>query len=123
MVTNGGGSIILVSSVCFWQAPEKLVCYTATKAALVGMTKSLAAEFGRHNIRVNALCPGWTMTQRQLDEMVTPEIKQKLTEEWQLLTFHITPEMLTPGFLFLASSASQAVTRQTLLMDAGLARG
>lgn len=115
------GSIIMTSSVNAWSGDLHLACYTATKAAILGLVKSLAREVGPFNIRVNAVAPGWVMTQRQLRDLVTPEDKRRLVEEWQLLPRLLEPEHVAPAYLFLASDASSMITRQTLLVDAGIA--
>jgi len=122
MRQNGGGSIIMTTSCQCWLGHAKLACYTATKAAIIGFVKSLATEVGADGIRVNAIAPGWVMTSRQLEQMVTPEIKKQLLEQWQALRILLTPDLLAPTYLFLASDAAQAITRQTLLVDAGFAQ-
>lgn len=121
MISASGGSIILTTSHQVWIGSGDLTCYTATKAAIVGMARSLAREVGRHSIRVNAIAPGWVMTERQLREHVTPEAKEKLAREQQILPFLLEPADLAEVFLFLASDASRAITRQTLVVDAGQA--
>jgi NAD(P)-dependent dehydrogenase (short-subunit alcohol dehydrogenase family) len=121
MIEAGGGSIIMTTSHQFWIAFPNLTAYNATKAAIIGMVRSLAREVGQHFIRVNALAPGWVMTERQLREMVTPEIQEKLFNEQQILPMYLTPEDLAPSYLFLASDASKPITRQTLVVDAGFA--
>jgi NAD(P)-dependent dehydrogenase (short-subunit alcohol dehydrogenase family) len=121
MKERGGGGIIMTASHQFFIAYGNLTCYNATKGAIVGMVRSLAREVGRHRIRVNAVAPGWVMTERQLREMVTPEVKKKLLEEWQCLPYFLTPENLAPIFLFLGSDQSSAITRQTFVVDAGYA--
>lgn len=115
------GSIIMTSSVNAWSGDIQLACYTATKAAILGFVKSLAREVGPFNIRVNAVAPGWVMTDRQLKDMVTPEDKRRLVEEWQLIPKLLEPEHVAPTYLFLASDASSMITRQTILVDAGIA--
>jgi NAD(P)-dependent dehydrogenase (short-subunit alcohol dehydrogenase family) len=121
MIDAGGGSIIMTTSHQFWIAFPELTAYSATKGAIIGMVRSLARAVGKHHIRVNALAPGWVMTERQLREMVTPEIKEKLFNEQQILPMYLKPEDLAPSYLFLASDASRPITRQTLVVDAGFA--
>ena len=121
MKKAGGGSIIQTTSHQFWIAFGNLTCYNSTKGAIIGMTRSLAREVGKYNIRVNALAPGWVMTERQLKEMITPERQKKLFEEEQILPIYLTPEDLAESYLFLASDASRPITRQTLVVDAGFA--
>ena len=67
MVERGTGSIINVSSAAGLTATPFLVAYGASKAAVVSLTKSLAHEWGGNGVRVNALCPGWTMTDLNTD--------------------------------------------------------
>ena len=121
MAGAGGGSIIMVTSNQVWVGEDRLTCYTATKAAIVGMVRSLAREVGRQGIRVNAIAPGWIMTERQVRERVTPEAKARLLERDQILPVLLEPDDVAPVFLFLASDASRAMTRQTLVVDAGRA--
>lgn len=121
MKRNGGGSIIMVTSCNFWVGSGDLTCYTATKAAIVGMVRSLAREVGKDMIRVNAIAPGWVMTERQLKERISPLQKKKLCEEDQILPVLLTPQDMAGTFLFLASDQSRVITRQTLAVDAGYA--
>lgn len=62
MIESGGGSIINISSICGWKGTAYQVDYCAAKAAVMGMTRALATEFGPQNIRVNCIAPGmhWT---------------------------------------------------------------
>jgi len=122
MIERGqGGSIVMASSICHFITPPDVPCYTATKSAILGLVRSLGRQLGRHRIRVNAVAPGWIMTERQKRDWVTPAIEEKIKHEWQSLPKLLTPEDVTPAFLFLASDASRAMTRQTLLVDGGWA--
>ncbi|GBF80639.1 SDR family NAD(P)-dependent oxidoreductase [Aphanothece sacrum] len=73
MIKAGGGSIIMTSSHVFWIAKPDMIAYNTTKAAVIGLVRSLATAAGKHHIRVNAVAPGWIMTERQLEQWVTPE--------------------------------------------------
>jgi NAD(P)-dependent dehydrogenase (short-subunit alcohol dehydrogenase family) len=121
MIERRRGSIIVTSSVNAWSGDEQLACYTATKSAALGFMKSLAREVGKHNIRVNAVAPGWVMTGRQARDIATEEDKRRLVEEWQLLPRLLMPEDVAPTYLFLASDESSMITRQSILVDAGIA--
>lgn len=121
MINAGGGSIIMTSSHLVWIAKANMIAYNATKAAIVGMVRSLAEAVGKHNIRVNAIAPGWIMTERQLQQWVTPEAKHKTVHELQCLPIELTPQELVGTYLFLASDTSRAITRQTIVVDAGYA--
>jgi NAD(P)-dependent dehydrogenase (short-subunit alcohol dehydrogenase family) len=123
MIAAKRGSIIMTSSANIWLGGDQLACYSATKAALMGFVRSLASEVGRHHIRVNSIAPGWVMTQRQQQEVATQADREWLISKGQLLPFLLEPADMAPSFLFLASEASRAITRQTILVDAGLAKG
>jgi NAD(P)-dependent dehydrogenase (short-subunit alcohol dehydrogenase family) len=119
MIRNGGGSIIMTASHTVWIAKPDLIAYNSTKAAVVGFMRSLAEAVGRHHIRVNAVAPGWTMTERQLSQWVTADAKHRTIHELQLLPLEIRPEDLTGTYLSLASDSSRPITRQVLVADAG----
>lgn len=113
-----GGAIINFSSITAHKSPASMEAYVATKAAAIGLTQSLAREFGPANIRVNTLSPGWIMTDRQKKEFVTPQVKRMLRKE-QCIPRLIEPDEVADVALFLASSLSAAVTGQELLVDRG----
>jgi NAD(P)-dependent dehydrogenase (short-subunit alcohol dehydrogenase family) len=119
LVANGGGSVILTTSHTAWIAKPNLIAYNSTKAALVGLTRSLAEAYGQQGIRVNAVAPGWTMTERQQRQWVTPEALEETVRHLQALPLTLTPELIAEPFLFLASEASLCLTRQVLIADAG----
>ncbi|HEX9003049.1 MAG TPA: SDR family oxidoreductase [Blastocatellia bacterium] len=119
MIERGRGSVILTVSHTVWLAKPELIAYNSTKAAAVGFMRSLAEAVGKHGIRVNAVAPGWTMTERQLAQWVTDEARQRTIHELQTLPIEITPEELTGTYLFLASDSSRPITRQVLVADAG----
>ncbi len=114
-----GASIIMTTSHQIWRGQPDLIAYNSTKAALVGLTRSLAEAYGADHIRVNAVAPGWTMTERQLREWVTPEAKHKTIFQGQAIPLEITPAELVGCYLFLASNSSRAITRQIIAVDAG----
>ncbi|MFM9088062.1 MAG: SDR family NAD(P)-dependent oxidoreductase [Cyanobium sp.] len=119
LVANGGGSVILTTSHTAWIAKPDLIAYNCTKAALVGLTRSLAEAYGAQGVRVNAVAPGWTMTERQRRQWVTPEALHDTVHRLQALPLTLTPELMAEPFLFLASDASRCLTRQVLIADAG----
>jgi NAD(P)-dependent dehydrogenase (short-subunit alcohol dehydrogenase family) len=118
MKAAGGGSIINFTSTSFMINHPDMPSYTAAKAGIIGLTKGLAGKLGPDRIRVNAVAPGWVMTERQRELWVTPEGlsahvgRQCLKEEMQ-------PSDLVGPCLFLASDASRMLTAQTLIVDAG----
>ena len=93
--------------------------YTAANSGINGLTRSLAREFGPDRIRVNALAPGWVMTQKQKDLWVTPEALAGHLER-QCLKDTLGPDDMVGGALFLASKASKMMTGQALVIDGGV---
>ena len=78
MQSDGGGSIINLSSTTWVMGEVGYDCYTTEKAAVVGFTRSIARDFGEANIRANAILPGWVMTDRQMGLWLTPEAEQQI---------------------------------------------
>jgi NAD(P)-dependent dehydrogenase (short-subunit alcohol dehydrogenase family) len=118
MQAAGGGSIINFSSISFMMADTGYAAYITANAGIVGMTRTLAREFGPNRIRVNAVAPGWVLTQRQKEHWVTPEgLAAHLAR--QCLPDPIQPEDVAGTVLFLASDASKMMTSQTLILDGG----
>jgi NAD(P)-dependent dehydrogenase (short-subunit alcohol dehydrogenase family) len=118
MQAAGGGSIINFSSISFMMADTGYASYITANAGIVGMTRTLAREFGPDRIRVNAVAPGWVLTDKQKEMWVTPEsLAAHLAR--QCLPDPIQPEDMTGVVLFLASEASRMMTSQTLILDGG----
>ena len=114
----GRGSIINMSSIS-WMIPSTGVpIYIAAKAAIVGLTRTLAHELGPHNIRVNAVLPGAIVTERQKRLWYTPEYKAKIMAS-QALKRDILPEDVARLCLFLAADDSSAITNQSYIVDGG----
>lgn len=118
MAAKGRGSIINVGSNSANLGLAGYPAYVAAKAGIVGLTKALARELGPKNIRVNALIPGWVMTQRQKKLWVTPEALAACLDE-QALKSEISGEDVAQAALFLASSAAAMITGQSLIVDGG----
>lgn len=118
MKASGGGSIINFGSVSWMLKQGGMPVYTTCKSAVQGLTRSLARDFGPYRIRVNALVPGWTMTEKQLRLWVTPESKAELAKA-QCLPGDLLPEHIAQAALFLASDASAMMTAQNLIVDGG----
>jgi len=119
MKKAGHGSIINFSSISYMMGNAGYPIYTAANSGINGMTRSLAREFGPDRIRVNALAPGWVLTQKQKDMWVTEEGLQAHLDR-QCLKDTLEPEDIVGGTLFLASNASKAMTGQALVIDGGV---
>lgn len=118
MKAAGGGSIINFSSISFMMADKGYAAYITANAGIVGLTRTLAREFGPDHIRVNALAPGWVLTERQKEHWVTPEgLAAHLSR--QCIPDPIQPVDVAGTVLFLASDASKMMTSQTLILDGG----
>ena len=112
------GSIINMSSIS-WMIPSTGVpLYIAAKAAIVGLTRTMAHELGPFNIRVNAVLPGAIVTERQRRLWYTPEYKAEIMAS-QALKRDILPEDVARLVLFLAAEDSSAITNQSYVIDGG----
>lgn len=118
MIEAGGGSIINMGSNSWWEKGTNFPAYTTAKAAVHGLTRSMARELGEHNIRVNAVVPGWVMTERQKELWVTPEALAK-TLEAQCLKTAIDPVYVARMVLFLASDDAAMCTANNYMVEAG----
>lgn len=119
MKAAGGGAIINFTSTSYMLNVGEMPAYTAAKAGVVGLTKGLAGKLGRDGIRVNAVAPGWVMTERQKELWVTEEGLAQMVDR-QCIKEPIQPEDMVGPCLFLASSASRMVTAQVLIADGGM---
>jgi galactose dehydrogenase len=119
MKAAGGGSIINFTSISYMMGNAGYVAYTTANSGINGMTRTLAREFGPDRIRVNALAPGWVLTQKQKDLWVTPEGLAAHVAR-QCLTDTLEPEDIVGGVLFLASRASKMMTGQAMVIDGGV---
>ncbi|WP_208350107.1 SDR family NAD(P)-dependent oxidoreductase [Pseudaestuariivita rosea] len=115
----GGGSIINFTSISYMMGNTGYPAYTTANSGINGMTRSLAREFGPDKIRVNALAPGWVLTQKQKDMWVTEEGLAAHLDR-QCLKDPLEPDDIVGGALFLASKASKMMTGQALVIDGGV---
>ncbi len=113
-----GGSIINFSSINALLGPANMPGYVAAKAAIVGLSKALAADYGEANIRVNAILPGWVVTERQLDTWLTPEAEADWMEQVSLKK-RLLPAEVANLALFLAADDSAMITGQSFTIDGG----
>lgn len=115
----GGGTIINYSSISYMMGGAGFASYVAAKAGIIGLTRGLARELGPDNIRVNALVPGWVLTERQR-ELWADEEGLNAHIDRQCLKLEIPPQAMVEPTLFLASAASTVMTGQALVVDAGV---
>lgn len=118
MQAAGGGSIINFGSVSWMVGQGGMAAYTACKSAVLGLTRSLARDFGPDNIRVNAIAPGWIMTPRQKQFWLTPDGERELMDR-QCLKRQLQPDEIARVVLFLASEEASACTNQHYVVDGG----
>lgn len=116
-IKRKGGNVINISSVVGLMGNKGQANYAASKAGIVGFTKTVAKEYGRKNIRCNAIAPGYIATEMtaQLSEAQTEELKKQLP-----LTRLGTPEDIAELALFLASEKSSYITGEVIKVDGGM---
>jgi NAD(P)-dependent dehydrogenase (short-subunit alcohol dehydrogenase family) len=112
------GSIINMSSIGWVIPSTEIPVYVTAKAAIVGMTRTLAHEVGGDGIRVNCVMPGAIVTEKQRRLVYTEEYKKQIMDR-QALKKDIPPEEVAKLILFLASDESTAITNQSFIIDAG----
>ena len=115
----GGGSIINFTSISYMMGNAGYPAYTAANSGINGLTRSLAREFGPDRIRVNALAPGWVLTDKQKEKWVTPQALASHLDR-QCLKDTLAPGDIVGATLFLASGASRMMTGQALVVDGGV---
>jgi len=118
MSKQKSGSIINFSSINALLGQEQMAGYVTAKAGIIGMTKSLAHDFGINNVRVNAILPGWVATQKQLDSWLTNEEETRWMQTMALKK-RIEPQDVANLALFLASNDSALITGQSIAIDGG----
>lgn len=119
MRSLGFGSIVNMSSGAWVGGVADLQAYSAAKAAVVGLTNSLARELGRDRIRVNAIAPGAVMTERQFRLWHTPETAANLIGQ-QCIPEPVLANDIADAVLFFAADDSRMITKQCLFVNAGL---
>jgi NAD(P)-dependent dehydrogenase (short-subunit alcohol dehydrogenase family) len=118
MKAAGSGSIINLGSITWMVGDADGPAYVTAKAAIYGMTRALAREFGPYNIRVNCLVPGWVMTERQTRLWLTPEGERQIDER-QCLPQRLQASDIARMALFLAADDSRMCTSQQFIVDGG----
>lgn len=112
------GCIVNFGSISWMIGQGGMAAYTASKSAILGLTRSLARDYGPYNIRVNAIAPGWIMTKRQIEKWLTPEVEQDLMQR-QCLKRKLVPDDIARFTVFLASDEASACTNQQYVVDGG----
>jgi 3-oxoacyl-[acyl-carrier protein] reductase len=121
MRQKGYGKIINLASSTFWEGVPGFVHYVSSKGGVIGFTRALARELGPEGIRVNAIAPGFTLTQQVKETTTDAPDHWEATRKGQCLNQrNEEPEDLAGPAFFLASSDSDFMTGQTLLVDGGL---
>ena len=128
MIDGGGGSIINVSSLAGVRAVPGAPAYCATKAGIIHLSKQVALDYGRHNVRCNVICPGPVRT--SLLEMnfkpLADHLQTDMDGVFKEMASHVplrripNPSDVTGLFVFLASEDSNFMTGSTILMDGGV---
>ncbi|MBW1612741.1 MAG: glucose 1-dehydrogenase [Deltaproteobacteria bacterium] len=118
MVGQKNGKIINIASVLGKRAAQKSSAYSASKAAIIQLTRSLALEFAPYNINVNAIAPGWFETEMVEDELRNPKTKKFILDKTPFKRFGVRDE-LGGAVIFLASKASDFMTGETICIDGG----
>lgn len=129
---QGGGKIVNIASIAGRRGGAGLAHYSASKAAVINLTQSLARDLGRHNITVNAVCPGllWTDMWRHLEARIGRDARPEVVEQRRIFERYIaercplgreqTPEDVGYAVAFFASDEARNITGQALNVDGGI---
>lgn len=117
-VAANRGVIVNFGSTSWLAGQGGMAAYSASKAGVLGLTRSLARDYGPYNVRVNAIAPGWIMTERQIEKWLTPEGEQELLKR-QCLKRKLVPAEIARFTIFLASEEASACTAQQYIVDGG----
>lgn len=118
MLKKKAGSIVNIGSMSWKGKNGGMPAYTTAKAAVHGLTRGMARDVGKDNIRVNTLVPGWVMTERQLKLWVTPEGEAEIDRQ-QCLAGRVMPVDIARMVLFLAADDSRMCSAQEFTVDGG----
>jgi D-xylose 1-dehydrogenase len=118
MQAAGGGSIVNFGSISWMLKQGGMAAYTTSKAAVQGLTRSLARDLGVHGIRVNTLVPGWVMTDKQLALWVDDAAKAEIAKG-QCINKALLADDIANMALFLAADDSAMCTAQDFIVDGG----
>lgn len=118
MIDAGGGSIVNIGSNSWWEAAGGFPAYATAKAGVHGLTRTMARDLGEHRIRVNAIVPGWIMTERQKTLWATPEALDRQRRR-QCLKDLVDPVYVARMVLYLASDDAAMCTASSFMVDGG----
>ena len=118
MIRQKAGKVINLASVLAAVALPGYTMYAATKGAVISLTRTLAVEWARHNIQVNAIAPGWFVTDMNEAAFADPAIHGRLTRDIPARRTG-RPEEIGPLAVYLASPGSEFMTGQTIFLDGG----
>jgi NAD(P)-dependent dehydrogenase (short-subunit alcohol dehydrogenase family) len=122
LLAKSGGSIINIASMLSYLADPDVPAYCASKTGLLGLTRSLAFEFGRQGIRVNALAPGYHKTDMTRVHWENPEVAKRIADRAALKRWGTVADVVG-GTLFLAAPAARFITGTCLAVDGGYVIG
>jgi NAD(P)-dependent dehydrogenase (short-subunit alcohol dehydrogenase family) len=116
----GGGSIVNFSSIAWRGGADTMAVYATAKSAVLGLTRALGREFGKDNIRVNAIEPGAVITERQRRLWYKDQAQIDAMVSRQAITRMLEGDEIARLVLFLASDESRMITKQSITIDAGI---
>ncbi|UCB48002.1 MAG: 3-oxoacyl-ACP reductase FabG [Deltaproteobacteria bacterium] len=119
MKNQGKGKIINIASGVFFKGLPLFLHYVASKGGVIALTRALAREVGNDGICVNAIAPGYTLTEVMVDESIHDEAFVNAVVGSRCFKRHERPEDLTGTLVFLASDESDFITGQTIVVDGG----
>jgi len=123
MIARGAGAIVMIASVSAFIGSGDKPLYSASKAALLGLTRSLAAEYGPNGVRINAVCPGATVTEyherKAAARGMSPAELRASVKGYGLLGRAAEPEEIAGAVYFLSGPDASFITGQAILVDGG----
>ncbi|MBI4011058.1 MAG: SDR family oxidoreductase [Candidatus Rokubacteria bacterium] len=122
MIARGRGKVINVASVLGGHGLAGYTAYSASKGGLIALTRTLAVEWARHNIQVNAIAPGWFLTSMNVHAFADARLRERLLRDVPARRTG-RPEELGPLVVYLASAASDFMTGETIFIDGGQRAG
>jgi NAD(P)-dependent dehydrogenase (short-subunit alcohol dehydrogenase family) len=118
LIARGAGKVVNIASVLGAVGLPGYALYAATKGGVIALTRTLGVEWARHNIQVNAIAPGWFVTEMNEQAFADPRIHERLTRDIPMRRTGRLEE-IGPLVVFLASAGSNFMTGQTVFLDGG----